>query len=733
MAHDKYEIASVLRENLGHCFLYIEKPSSSSATHSCPSPEAARGTEWQRVTSVIEDVSIRINMFGMGSHVPSGRDLERFLLGEVERAFAHRNIHTYAMVADMSCFGVEAKEELQAHRLKSARAQAERYGIKPYAWDIDNPTPIVDLNRPLPALIALQSTPGAVRQMLFEAMSLLASTYQPPNGKRLILHMEPRHHTNPGCIEDFMPTDPSSGIVLCTDRMQEIEAARAEMTELAKTATPAQFRAAARQKTTDLARAGCFFTVPICLETSVNGIPCQPFRLLRMRNQAGEADLSIQRYVTYLHTGAITMRLGGTRQTLHSAHSSFYTREQATNSAIAESHRPDEIYIGEGGADRVQCSAVVSTDSDFMMLLVYTMAQLIAHHDSKRKEGEPTGYENYAPHAPLLVRGAVRTKSRETLLPGERRTYCSANSEEPGLLTSQELFNPALAYDAIVRGSVATRSPLASIVADAEYRTKKAATKRAVTLAAKRALTDNGAEQPAAKKSSSTSSTAAAAKSVATEPAANDENADDQDNDLVIPLAPPPPNATVDAKFERVASFVCMTAMLGNDYLAGIPGVARRWAFAAYAELLHRQPDVSLVRALRHDGADEIEPSEPGSSASVRAVRAPTPTLPLVIDVAAHEKFLLYAYYMNLMAQACKTNKPTIALDKLSLTEVAQAVVQKYKKDEGKHVPEASIRERMQIRLLWWLAYVTRGSTSIRNILDPLEFGWDGKWRKIIV
>lgn len=708
MSSDKYLLAQdVLRPNFGHCFHLIPKESDARATCSIPTPQAARGTAFERVTVVIEDISIRVNQFAMGDFKATGRHLINFLLADVHRAFTHKNIHTYVLVSDMSVFGVEAKEEVQEQRRQKAKRDAETAGIQPYPWDADNPTPIVDISREMPRLLALQCTPGAVRQTLFEAMVLIAETFQAPAGKRLIVHMEPRQYTNPGLIEDFMPTDPlTSGIVISDDRADVVEAARRRLAACADKLTPAAFRRAARDATTELARAGCFYTIPICCETSVGGVVYKPFRLPMMKFQVGEADLSIQRYVTYLYTGAIVPRLDGVRappSIKSMAH--FYTPAQQA-SFDAPTGADAQPYVGANGPRSVQCAAVLSTDTDFCLLLTYTVGVLVAKHDTTRTADDPSGVDYYREHSPLLVRGTVYTRTRDRLAQGQTRTYYSESAKvEFPLLKSYEVLDPMELYCAIVNGAPSSSTPLAIVIADAARRMAAAADKRKETAAKKRAISE-GVALDTKKQKTDGGSRASSSTTDIDEPVAMP----------CISLAPIAASATPDERFARLASFTVFTCMLGNDYLAGVQGVSRDWCYAAFAQLMSERGSVPLVRVLRADG-----------------VVGAAPSLPMMVDYSVYESLLAYCYYMNLVAQACKVNKPSKPPSEMSLAEVSAAVGAKYDNKPTKMPPPEDERLQIVKRLTWVLRYFTNGSTSIRHILDPLEFGWEGKWRKLIV
>ena len=715
MSHSKSEIVGeVLRAHYGHCFFYAPKSAQMGATNYLPPPRAAVGTPFSRVTCVVSDVSIIMNMFRLGTHEPTGRELIDFLLAEVKRAFEHADIHTYVMAADMSCFGVEAKEVLQKQRLEEAQSRAAHDRVPLVQWDVDDPTQLVHIDRKLPSLTAMQASPGVLRQVLYEAMMMIQVRYTPPPGKRLILHMEPRAYTAPGLPEDFMPNDPSTGIVICEDRRELIEASREELTALWRTVPTKEWRRRARERTTELARAGCFQTIPLCLETSTLGITYDPFRLLHMRGQAGEGDLSIQRYVPYLYTGAIVDRLLGDRKPRSfAANAEFYTEEQLA--ASSQKHAVPgkyEFYVGERGRQHVQCAAIVSIDSDFCGLLTFTLAQLAGNLTSGTSEER---FAIIAPHAPLLIRGNVLIKSLEPLQRGQRRRYYPDGAERAQhLVQCYEIFDPAAMYAEVSRVAAAGQAavgpaPLATVLADATRREKATAAKRAAKAAAKKRAIADG-EQPAAKR-------AKVGAAGASQPAASSQE-DDDDDELgpVIHMAPLPPGANNDDVYERVTSWVMFTCMCGNDYLGGLQGVPRRWSYAGYAAMLHADATAHLVRTIRMPGD----------------LTTSAPMLPAFVDRETHERVIKYGYYMNLAGQACKTNKPPLPPEAMTLAQVAALVRVKFVA-ANKQVPDEQRRDRMWIRATWLRAYFAGGTTNIRIILDPLRFGWEGEWRHIVV
>lgn len=719
MAEDKYLLAEeVLRQHFNVAHICIPKAADEPKSCSIPSVDAARGTPFEQCTVVIDDISLRINMFGMGEFKATGKHLLAFMLADMYRAFAHPNIHTYVMASDMSCFGTEAKEQVQQRRLAKAKEQAARHSVAPLAWDIDQPTPIIDINREVPRVLAIQCTPGAVRQALFEVMTLIEKTVRVPNGKRLILLMEPRQYTNPACLEDFMPADRSTGIVLCDDRMAEIDGARAELSAKAASLTAAQFRKAAREKTTELARAGCFYTTPICCETSLSGVSFVPFRLDKMKFQAGEADLTIQRLITYLYSGAIGPRLAGARL-IAELDSSAYTAAQQDAMREVSRQAESEPFVGVDGPKTTQRAVVLSTDTDLCMLMVYTMAVLIAKEDVKRAADDPSGYLLHAPHAPLLIRGTVYTSSRAPVERGSTRVYCSEEADVPfAKLKSFEMLDPMLLYGELVRRGVDSdeATPLQRLIVDADRRASQANAKRKLTLEKKKLIAAGGAAPPEPKRSRTANGAAVVAH--------DDGDAVDVDAGLVVTLPALPLDATIDEQFERVASFLALTILMGNDYIDGQQGVPRRWAYIAFAEMLRNRSEPSLVQVLRLPGENDVAPN---------GERLAAPSLPLYVNYVAYERLLAYCYYMNLMAQACKTNKPSKPFDSLSFAEIEAAVVAKYKNKSTMHVPCERVRLRIAMRLLWVLRYITNGSSSARLLIDPLRFGWEEQWRRVIV
>lgn len=414
-----------------------------------------------------------------------------------------------------------------------------------------------------------------------------------------------------------------------------------------------------------------------------------------MRMQTGEADLALPRFARYLSTGTIVDRLVGDRRPAgDDGSSAYYTDAQRAASALPEPPGRLEFAVGPAGRLERQCPVVVSIDSDFCALLVYRLALEIAG----RSEQPAVAAAHVLPHAPLLLRGPVYTKSRARVARGERRTYYpeSAAAAQP-LLLSYELFDPAVLYAEITRtGPPLAEAPVvAAVRRDADERQARAAARRAASLAARRAAPGGG--EPAAKRAR----------------VAADE--DDEPSGLVLHLPPLAVDASADVVFERAASFVMATCALGNDYLAGFVGCPRRWSYAALVDGMHRWPTQPLVRLLRADGDTR-----------------PPASLPMIIDFGAHERFVGAAYYMNLLAQAC-SGKPTAAPDAVTIEQIAALVSAKYSGRLGKTVPPREHRERMAIRLLWMLAYFTHGPNGLRGMLDPREVGWELQWSNLVV
>lgn len=702
--HKSAVVDEVFRQHFNNCFFNIPKDLADQLkTCNIPSPEQARNTPFNSATVVVDDVSIRVNMFGMGDYKPTGKNFLAFLLADVFRAFAHPNIHTYMMAADLSCFGDPAKAPVQQGRLRKALEQAKRDNIEPIQWNPDEPTSIIDINREVPKLLAMQCTSGALRYALFEAMTLISETFRCPPGKRLVLLMEPCQYTNPSCIEDFMPTDPSTGIVIAADRAKEVEEARAELAAKASKMTIPQFRRAAREKTKFLAQTGCFSIVPICCETDERGTSFQPFRLQKMKFQSGEADLSIQRCITYFYTGAIQLRLAGNRNipAVQLAPSS-YNNDQLSSLVNAMTDSTQSPYVGPDGNNTIQRCVVTSTDSDFIMLMAYTMAVLVAKHDAKQDASVPDGVTYHSPHSPLLIRGAVFTKTRDRLPRGMTRIYYTENSAMPfRILKSFEMFDPLAMYSEMCLGETFTKSPLQIVIDDAARRQAQSNAKRKETLEKKRAL--NAAE-----------SSTVVAKKAKTETGAKFDEEEHPGVVMLLPKIGTPDNA--DVRFQRFASMFMLTVLMGNDYLGGLTGTSRSWIYAAYMEMLYRDPTRFLVRVIRLISSTEAAPD-----------------LPMYIDYEVFEQLIRWSYYMNLMAQPCATNKPTIPLERLTMADIRFAVVMKYPNKPSYHIPDDQTLLRVAMRLTWVLRYATNGSSSIRHIIDSTKFGWEEQWASVIV
>jgi hypothetical protein len=248
------------------------------------------------------------------------------------------------------------------------------------------------------------------------------------------------------------------------------------------------------------------------------------------------------------------------------------------------------------------------------------------------------------------------------------------------------------------------------VKADAERRLAATTEKRRNNAENKKRAIAAG-ETPPAKRAKTQTGAVAKASAQSTQ-----EEDDEDELGPVIHLPPLPAGASADFAYERVVSWVMFSCMCGNDYLGGIHGVPRRWAYAGYVELLHNDPDAHLVRIVRHP-----------DDAKTRA-----PVLPAYIDYEVHERVLKYAYHMNLVAQACKTNKPAHPPAALTFQAVRELVAAKFSQ-VNKQAPDDERRQRMWIRLYWVYRYFACGTSNIRNIIDPLVCGWEGAWRHIIV
>lgn len=150
----------------------------------CAPPEFVDG-----VRAVIEDGSVR---YAAGP--PGGTDAgsctgETLLLAfwrAIEHAFATcPRLHTYILLFDKKQWVPRQKAQTQQSRRTTLAETSQRRDVAEWAWD--GASPIIARALPLPPWSRLRLNGAAYGRALDELVALMACTFQPPPGRRIII------------------------------------------------------------------------------------------------------------------------------------------------------------------------------------------------------------------------------------------------------------------------------------------------------------------------------------------------------------------------------------------------------------------------------------------------------------------------------------------------------------------------------------------------------------------
>ena len=720
----------VLRPNCPEAIERVPKGANSAMNCHMATPLQAQGTSWADCTTMVQDVALDFNSYVDKSSyrdaVPSirvsksrGSDLVDMLLRTVSLFFEHPNAHTAALVADQDVFGTPAKRFVQDERAKKADEDALKAGIEPLVWNRWEPTAIIMHDSALPSMTAIRATPGAMRHVIYETMRLAVENYRPPANKRVIYHYVDYDVIIPERACDWLPPNAEENAFIVEDEWVEyVGFLRSALVELSQVSPPRVWRKECFDLAKSLCECGAIRYHPLCVETNAMGVTMKPFRLTKFKMKSAEADTAMARYVNFLYTGEIHQRLVGPRVPLSISRSApFQSREErasivaaasaasastTTTTTAAASTVGSNFYIGPQGQHTAQRCIVISVDTDMITLLLTFFAVMVANYDwSSRQDPEAeSAYAVLAPHAPLLLMGEVYTKPDKNPQPGVPPRVGTRFAL--GYDRWFELLDIGKLYALVTRRGSLDKymPPLGAAMERFRQRQEAALVKRAATRESnkrKRAAVVGGVPEP--------------------ESAA----AEERDPEPVIRLPPLHKDATIEQVFARAMNFCLFVWMQGNDYLAGLTGVSRDWAYIGFCEFLYHERHLELFRT-----SIEVPPPEPDACRIEPLSERAPPLRLLAVDKAGYATLTRYCYYCNLQLQHCKTNKTSSPVQALDYGAVAALVAKKWTADPRKHMPNEERLELRWRRLVFLLYMAIRGPTSISGMIDPERYGYDG-------
>lgn len=389
MSQKKSQIKQVVRDNLPQAMLLIEKNFRAGKSAIVPGRVVAEGTVLAEARQLVVDLSIYAHLFinvvstnGRGSAKQyiqkSGQEFVDTLRRSVDEAF-RQGYMIVVLVLDKQCHTTAAKENTQKKRALSAQNECAALGCAPVAWDLDNPTPLVCLSRPMLPMCAIKAVPAAFRYALWEAMWHILENFSAPPGCRLMIDMQAYEATNPATPDDWLA---GAQVHVYEQHRAFVDGVREQL----RAAGP-QWRHAARRLSTELGRAGVFQTLPWCIQTSADGVRLAPYMLPSCGNTCGEADLAVWRWVQLLFADRQTESFGNAKRLTYSG------RVPYAGSA-------NERAVDARGGRTV----VATVDSDFISGSAACVGTLLCDF----AHGKPSTYETLdaiGAYCPLVLMG----------------------------------------------------------------------------------------------------------------------------------------------------------------------------------------------------------------------------------------------------------------------------------------------------------------------------------------
>jgi len=680
-------------------------------------------TALEDVRYAIEDTGIRLH--GYDNVVPidatnmdtgytvngdTGGKLASTLLGPAKRFF--RNFErgtTFVMVMDQGPFMPRPKQHTQSGRTSSLVGELEKKNIRPLLTPESGAIPLmIEENKPLPPWVAVRANRTMYRYATAQLLQLIERTYKPPPGKRLIID----------CIDTLVTSPPTLDKWMGTDRIVCDEYARRVVREAREALRDcADWRTHVDKIVSQLGHGGHLHTVPICIETSAEGLTYPPFPLQSVVKTCGEADVGILYWVHALSAPRLHTTLNGVRRVVeelpdvNSELGDFYTEEQRAENrahiaasglgATAPSPKPfrDECRAAQQLLDSIDAAR---NDVTANQSLVDGAARRAGADSARAKQ------------AGALLRHR-RTRDMLDLVPNRGLVF-SSDTDFLTLLTVHHAERVAQARDEALRdGSDVLR---ALQRAECNAPVLSIGNCRVRRLGALQSEDDYYVLPPLAKRKAEA---ARRAKLTPAELAADPEPVfhtaleiwdiarlwdcvydtlqfsyeERAEREGASGAAA---DEEVDASqkmLDTASTFALFCASCENDYLAGLCGVNR----------------VCMFQGLLDFGAPLVTFD--------RERRMP------VIEPAHYANYLKHCYHRSMMAARGKANKPPRPARQMSYEQVQEVVCKKHKARPTWHMPDKPRLKLMYRRSQWWLVYAVSAWRGIDTLLDDTVWGWD--------
>ena len=692
----------IFRKHFATAVRAIRKGANEGKNNFVPSAEPADTTQTlANVTYIVEDTGVRFHGFDNVARIDvrdedagyrvtgaTGDSLVQFILAPVRRAFnTHPHIRTFIMVMDKGCFMPRPKQYVQTLRTQSLVDSMEQKGIQPIEVPEGGALPdIVAAGKMLPPWAAVRANRTLYRHATCKVFDMIAETYKPPPGCRVILDYLDLAATAPETLDDWM----CSKRLLCDDYARSVIE---ESRELLR--DRADWRTEARHILSTLAHGGHVESLSICIETDLAGNTFSPFVLENSGNTCGEADVGILFWLQNMQADRQHLTLEGLRnnaRVVPEENKKYYTVRQLldmANQAELAPRVPEPLAVQRAWAANIITQAEQAASSVFADFSRGGNVDIVnsdltnMHHLS-----------NTVQHAKKL---ALKLHADNPCREPNRGMVFSCDTDFLSLLplwyaqmcaeTARAGKPPSYCFD---------NAPLLCI-----------GECQVVRVGWLNDYTDYY-EKPKAPSKKRTEAGAVECKDVggmvviAQEPIVALEIYDiarvlARLNQLLDEKGGVIENPTPEHYVARAASFAVFCASCENDFLAGLYYVNRTNMFAAFLDLC----------------GDLVQYGELESRENVA-----------VVIPAKYTQYVKHCYYHSLNNARGNANKPERPATALTYTDMAALVRKKYKTSEKSHMPSLERIKLIYQRLQWWLIYALRSHASITQLLDDTVWGW---------
>ncbi len=681
----------VFRRQFATCVRAIRKGANESKLNFIPAPEPDDPTQTMRnVTYVVQDTGIWLHGFdnvvradphdedaGFKVGGTRGSALMAYVLAPVRRAFEqHSQIRTFIIVMDKGYFMPRPKHYTQVVRTQTLVDAMERRGITPLEVPESGELPhLIQPDKILPPWMAVRANRTLYRHATCELLDWIIATYVPPPGCRLIVDCLDTVASSPPSLDKWMVSDR----IICSDYAREkIEEARALLRNVPN------WRSQARKLLDELGQAGYIKSVPLCIETALDGTRRLPYLLPNAANSFGEADIGIPGWLTLMQTDRQHQTLMGKRR---AAEKMEYEEEEFYTGAQVDAHNEAVEMQEEEQMFNKSLTQQREWARKFMAEIESSKNSVFAEISAAPEESDSV-LVRFA--SSLLPRITEQNPCREP----NRALVLTTDTDFLSLLPMWwEQLAADCAWADKPKQYAIDNAPLLCVGPCQVLRTGWLS-----------GLTDYYDKPPATKRKKEDIAPApppppmqfpitchevwdVAKMSLGLRVLYDAYDSEEGDDDA----------STIGPEYHlaRAASFAMFCASCGNDYLAGLYYVNRR----------------DMLSAFFACGGGKLVQYSPTEKIGV-------------ITPLRYATFIKYCYWWSLRGKRGTINKPPRPANQMTYAEMAAVVRVKYQANNKMHMPDVPTLKLMYQRTQWWLVYAMRAHVNIAEVLDHELWGW---------